>query len=377
MAQTSVCVYRARESQTEVCATNTMKEQVVSSRGPRRSAGQPKDFVQRPARRGGAPAARFSPRALFGYLPAALKAVLGVLILITLIVGYRVAASAALFQVRTIDVTGTTRTSAEEIEGLTRRAVSRTGVWRADLNAISRELSRLPGVRRAVVSRVLPDRLRVRVTERVPVAVVRTGAGHFVWVDDEGIALGEMKPDDQVPAFFIRGWNEEGTDEARQENAERVKKYLELVGEWNAAGLSDRISEVTLVDVRDIRVQLAGKDSQIEVRLGSQDPGPRLKIALDTLDEYKQTPRGSAITYVDLQTGRVIIGFSSGNRATTDSSAAAAQTPSQTNASTTNANVSERKTKTEKTSANDNRQKNERKPAAPKDQPTTGTGRFR
>jgi len=356
-----------------------MKEQVIASRGPRRAAAQPKGIVQRPARRNGAvPAGRsFSPRALFGYLPAALKVGLAVLVLVTLIVGYRVAASAALFQVRTIDVTGTTRTSAEEIEGLTRRAVARTGVWRADLNAISRELSRLPGVRRAVVSRVLPDRLRVRVTERLPVAIMHTAGGHFVWVDDEGVALGEMKPDDQMPAFFVRGWNEEGTEEARQENVERVKKYLELVREWNALGLSERVSEVTLVDVRDIRVQLAGKDSQIEVRLGSQDPGQRLKIALDTLDVYKQTPRGSAITYVDLQTGRVVIGFSSGNNLASDSSDVATPTPGQTSPANTNSNAGEKRTQTERTTGNDNRHRNERKPAAPKDSPTPGTGRFR
>ena len=357
-----------------------MKEQVIASRGPRRSAAQPKGIVQRPARRNGAiPAGRsFSPRALFAYLPAALKVGLAVLVLITLIVGYRVAASAALFQARTIDVMGTTRTSAEEIEGLTRRAVARTGVWRADLNAISRELSRLPGVRRAVVSRVLPDRLRVRVTERVPIAIVHTAGGHFVWVDDDGVALGEMKPDDQMPAFFVRGWSEEGTEEARQENVERVKKYLELVREWNALGLSERVSEVTLVDVRDIRVQLAGKDSQIEVRLGAQDPGPRLKVALDTLEVYKQTPRGSAITYVDLQTGRVVIGFNSGNKTTSDSSdTATTPTPGQTGAANTNTNAGGRRTQSEKPAANDNRQRNERKPAAPRDSPTTGTGRFR
>ena len=43
---------------------------------------------------------------------------------------------------------------------------------------------------------------------------------------------------------------------------------------------------MTLIDVRDVRVQLAGKDSQIEVRLGSQEPGPRLKVALDALDLF-------------------------------------------------------------------------------------------
>jgi cell division protein FtsQ len=256
---------------------------------------------------------------MFAYLPAALKSLLAILILAGLVVGYRFAASAALFQAQTIDVSGTSRTSAEEIQGLTRRAVAHTGVWRADLSALSAELSRLPGVRRAVVTRVLPDRIRVRIIERSPVAVIRTSSGHFVWVDDDGVMLGEMKSDDRMPEFFVRGWNEESGDDARLENVERVRKYLELVSEWDASGLSSRVSEVTLSDLHDVRAQLAGADSQIEVRLGAQDPGPRLQIALQALDTYKQTPRGSSITYVDLQTGRVVIGFSSGGKVAGDS----------------------------------------------------------
>ncbi len=268
-----------------------MKEQVISPRGVRRSSAKSKGYVQRPARRDGSGSreSSFSPRVLFAYVPKALKVVLGILILVTLLVGYRVAASAKLFQVRAIDITGTSRTSAEEMEGLARRAVARTGVWRADLTALSNELGRLPGVRRAVVSRVLPDGLRIRVTERVPIAVVRTTAGHFVWVDDDGVALGEMKLDDQMPPFFIRGWNEDGTDEARAENIARVQKYQEAVREWNAVGLAGRVSEVTLIDVRDVRAQLAAPDSQIEVRLGSQDLGHRLQRALEELDRYKHS----------------------------------------------------------------------------------------
>src|SRR2546427_11197852 len=189
-----------------------MREQVIASRGSRRDTAS-KGFVQRPARRDGSAAGRtrnFSFRALFGYVPFALKGILAILTIVMLIVGYRAAASASMFQVRGIDGIGASRTSADAIEGLTRRAVARTGVWRADLSALSVELGRLPGVRRATVTRVLPDRLRVRITERVPVAVVHTAGGHFVWVDDEGVTLGEMKPSDQMPAFFVRGWSEEG-----------------------------------------------------------------------------------------------------------------------------------------------------------------------
>ena len=177
-------------------------------------------------------------------------------------------------------------------------------------------------MRRAVVTRVLPDGLRVRITERVPTAVVRTSAGHFVWVDDEGVALGEMKTTDQMPPFFIRGWNEDGTNEARQENAERVKKYQEALREWQTAGVVERVSEISLFDVHDVRAQLAGKDSDIEVRLGSRELGRRLKEALDVLDEYKQTPRGSSITYADYQGDHVLLGFSSGGKVTAGSESA-------------------------------------------------------
>jgi cell division septal protein FtsQ len=304
-----------------------MKEQVIANRGPRTSrsaAAQPRGFVQRPARRdgtAGGKARTFSPRVLFGYVPSALKFVLVILALVTLFVGYRVAASASLFQVRRVDVTGTSRISPAEIEVLTRRAAAKTGVWRADLSAISSELQRLPGIRSAVVTRVLPDGLRVRVTERVPVAVVRTSAGHFLWVDEEGVALGEMKNTDSVPSFFIRGWNEDGTEEARKDNAEKVQKYSEVAREWGALGLSERVSEVNLLDLQDVRAQLAGNDSQIEVRLHGQDWGERLKQALEALDNYRHTSGGSSITYIDSQAGRIVFGTTSGSKVSTTSEA--------------------------------------------------------
>ena len=251
-----------------------------------------------------------------------LKIAAAILVIVMLIVGYRAAAAASLFRVRAIDITGTSRTSAEEMESLVRRAVSRTGVWRADVAAISSELERLPGVRRAVVARVLPDRLRIRITERQPVAVVRTSAGHFIWVDEDGVSLGEMKSTDQLPPFFIRGWNDDGTEDVISSNVERVQKYLELAREWLNAGLAERVSEVNLIDIRDVRVQLAGDDSQIEVRLGGEDATQRLKSALEVLDRYKQATNGSVITYVDSQGPRVTLGFSSGNKLKTNSEAA-------------------------------------------------------
>ncbi|MGB7923203.1 MAG: FtsQ-type POTRA domain-containing protein, partial [Pyrinomonadaceae bacterium] len=247
------------------------------------------------------------------YMPLVAKSVLTLAALALIIAGYRAAASASFFQARNVDVSGATRASADEIRAVVRRTVAPTGVWKADLAAISRALEDVPWVRKAVVSRVLPDGLRVRVTERAPRAVVRTAAGRLVWVDEDAVSLGAMSPADQMPAFFIRGWDEAGTDPARAENRERMAKYLEMLREWETAGLVERVSEVNLFDVRDVRAQLAGNDSLVEVRLGSKEFGKRLGNALRVLDEQRDTPRAAAITYLDATIDkRVIVGFNSG-----------------------------------------------------------------
>jgi cell division protein FtsQ len=269
---------------------------------------------QRPARRESSSEALVARlRAILGYLPAFLKLGLAIVIGIVIFAGYRAAASASFFQVRKIEVQGAARVSADDIQAIVRKEVEKTGVWKADLNGMNARLEQLPWIRTAVVSRVLPDGIRVRITERVPRAVVRTASGRFRWVDDDAVLLGEMLPTDQIPAFFLRGLNEEDPVGARAENRERVGKFMALQQDWDAAGLSERVSEVNLIDIRDVRAQLAGDNSEIEVRLGSQDHGKRLRDALNVLDSQKQTANGSHISYIDLSQGkRAIVGLTSG-----------------------------------------------------------------
>ena len=269
---------------------------------------------QRPARRAPAESIGARLKSLLAYVPLALRIGVIAIILLIAFVGYRAAASASFFQVRRIEMKGAARASVDEIQTVVRRDVSQTGVWRADLPELSKHIERLPWVRTAVVTRVLPDGIRIRITEREPKAVVRTSAGRFIWVDDDAVYLGEMSPADQMPAFFLRGWNEDDSAAAQAENRERIGKFLELQRDWNAQGLSERVSEVNLLDLHDVRVQLAGDDSQIEVRLGSQDQGARLSKALTVLDAQRQTARGPLISYIDLTQGkRAIVGLVTGN----------------------------------------------------------------
>lgn len=302
-----------------------MREQIVAQKvGNRTGIGKGRSGVgQRPARRDREPGESIAVRlrSLLGYVPLALRLGLIAIVCLIAIVGYRAAASADFFQVRRVETRGTVRASIEEIQAAVRRDVRETGVWQADLREVSKHLERLPWVRSAVVTRVLPDGMRVRISERQPRAVVRTSSGRFIWVDDDAVYLGEMAPTDQMPGFFLRGWNEDESKAGQDENRDRVSKFLDLQRDWDGQGLSERVSEVNLMDPRDVRVQLGGDDSQIEIRLGAQDQGARLKKALVVLDAQRQTVRGPLISYIDLSQGkRAIVGLVTGSHTVAEES---------------------------------------------------------
>ena len=278
---------------------------------------------QRPAKR---PAESIGARlrSLLGYVPTALRIGLIAIVCLLGVVIYRAAAAASFFQIKKIETKGAARASVDDIQTTVKHDVAESGVWRADLQAMSQHLERLPWVRTAIVTRVLPDGIRVRITERQPRAVVRTSSGRFMWIDEDAVYLGEMAPTDQMPAFFLRGWNEEEGGQA--ENRQRVAKFLELQKEWDGQGLSERVSEVNLQELHDVRVQLAGDDSQIEIRLGAQEQGARLRKALTVLDAQRQTARGPLISYIDLSQGkRAIVGLTTGNHTVAEGAESPAQ----------------------------------------------------
>jgi cell division septal protein FtsQ len=292
-----------------------VREQVITPRAGRVAAkGRGAVSVQRPNTR--RPAASkdsrqkgFEWKSALPYVPALLKTVLAVALGLLAYLGYRTAVSTSFFKVKTVDVAGASHASREDIRAAVLR-LSNAGVWQADLEVVAKELRELPWVRDAVVTRVLPDGLRVRVTEREPRVISRTGGGRLVWVDDDGVVLGAAAPSDDD--FFIRGIDETHTAEAAKHNSARVSVARELSREWAQAGLTKRVSELNLEDLDDVRVQLAGQDAAVEVRLGKEEFGKRLRQALEVLDAQRATPRGPYITYVDVSQGkRAVLGTAS------------------------------------------------------------------
>ncbi|MFL6256686.1 MAG: cell division protein FtsQ/DivIB [Pyrinomonadaceae bacterium] len=293
-----------------------MREQVITPRAGRVGAGSKGRgvSVQRPNNRRARPATSkdsrqksFAWRSALPYVPAMLKLVLAVALGLLAYLGYRTAVSASFFKVRSVDVAGATRASREEIRAAVLR-LSNAGVWQADLEVITKELKELPWVRDAVVTRVLPSGLRVRVTEREPRIIARTSGGRLVWVDDDAVQLGAATPSDED--FFVRGLEEGSGEQARRNNRARVEAALALKGDWDKTGLSKRVSEIDLGDLEDVRVHLAGDDAGVQVVLGGQDYVKRFRAAVGKLDEKGRVQNGQCVSYINMTTGRsAILGF--------------------------------------------------------------------
>ncbi|MDQ2745980.1 MAG: FtsQ-type POTRA domain-containing protein [Acidobacteriota bacterium] len=212
------------------------------------------------------------------FLAAAILFCLGCLSLI----GYRTATASSFFDVKAIDVRGVNRASKDDIERLARLQTNKSGVWNADLSDIKTNIEKLMFVKSAVVSRVLPDGLRVNVTERVPRVVIRLKSGD-VWADEDAVMLGTVKDDETRPPFVLRGWDESKSDKSAKENQERVKICLKMLNDWQDFDLASRVSSVNLADLQDPQAIVQDSGEFVTISLGKENFGKRLQKALEVV----------------------------------------------------------------------------------------------
>lgn len=205
------------------------------------------------------------------------------------LMGYRTVTASSFFDTKTIDVRGVTRASKDDIERIVRLQTQKSGVWNADLADIKIDVEKLMFVKSAVVSRILPDGVRVSVNERIPRVVVRMKA-RDIWADEESVLLGAVKEDETRPPFVLRGWDESKSDKAAKDNQERVKIYLKMLNDWQDYDLAKRVSEVNLTDLQNPEISIPDSGNQMTISLGRENFGKRLRGALEGL-----TGKGSTI----------------------------------------------------------------------------------
>jgi cell division protein FtsQ len=162
-------------------------------------------------------------------------------------------------------------------------------IFRVSLAERRADLERLPWVEHATVTRLLPDRLRVQIQERTPVAFVRQGA-QIGLVDANGVLL-DMATDAGVDAHYsfpvltgIEAADPLSTRAARMAIYQRFIKELDSTGK----GFSKSVSEVDVTDPEDVKALVPGGSSEVLVHFGDEQFLARYNEFEKHLPEWQQ-----------------------------------------------------------------------------------------
>jgi cell division protein FtsQ len=142
-------------------------------------------------------------------------------------------------------------------------------IFFVSLSERRRKLEEIPWVERATVMRVLPDRIRVQVVERQPVAFVREGQ-QIGLVDASGVLLtmpAAMMAQHHYSFPVVTGIDPRDPLAAR---TGRMAVYERLLAELDANNqhLSEQISEIDLTDPEDARVLMPEQGADILAHFG-------------------------------------------------------------------------------------------------------------
>jgi cell division protein FtsQ len=147
------------------------------------------------------------------------------------------------------------------------------------------QLEQIPWVESASVMRFVPNRLKIEIHERTPVAFARVGSR--ISLIDAGGTLMELPRNHKYSFPVILGMN---PGEPLSTRAPRMKAYNELIRQLDSGGArySQDLSEVDLSDLDDVKVRVNDPAGDVLVELGSSDYLKRYKIYVSHVQEWRQ-----------------------------------------------------------------------------------------
>jgi cell division protein FtsQ len=147
------------------------------------------------------------------------------------------------------------------------------------------QLEQIPWVESASVMRFVPNRLKVEIHERTPVAFARVGPRIFL-IDAIGTLM-ELPQKHKYSFPVILGMN---PGEPLSTRVPRMKAYNELVQQLDSGGArySQDLSEVDLSDLDNLKVRVNDPQGDVLVELGSSDYLKRYKTYVSHVQEWRQ-----------------------------------------------------------------------------------------
>ncbi len=151
------------------------------------------------------------------------------------------------------------------------------------------ELQKIPWVESATVQRVLPNRIRVELTERTPVAFSRNG-NELSLIDGHGVLLDRPEGED-LHFPIVSGVSADVPDDQREK---RMQLYQDAIKDMELVrgGSSEDISEVDLSDPKDLRVVMTGlsrtaSSLAITIHFGAADFKEKYRKLVENFSEWQ------------------------------------------------------------------------------------------
>lgn len=147
------------------------------------------------------------------------------------------------------------------------------------------QLEQIPWVESASVMRFVPNRLKVEIKERTPVAFARVGPRIFLI--DAGGTLMELPQKHKYSFPVILGMN---PGEPLSTRLPHMKAYNELVQELDSSGAhySQDLSEVDVSDLDNVKVRVNDPAGDVLVELGGSDYLKRYRTYVSHVQEWRQ-----------------------------------------------------------------------------------------
>jgi cell division protein FtsQ len=175
------------------------------------------------------------------------------------------------------------------------------------LDARRSALEELSWVESAGVQRILPNHIRVEITERTPVAFLRNGT-ELALIDAHGVILDRPRGED-LHFPIVTGLSD---NVLRDERARRVQTYQDFLKDIDVvrANSSDRVSEIDLSNPRDLRAVMSGigaaNDAQaVSIQFGQSDFAAKYRLVVDNFAQWQAS--NGRVRSIDLQYSRQVI----------------------------------------------------------------------
>src|SRR6266496_5502502 len=170
------------------------------------------------------------------------------------------------------------------------------------LDERQKQLQQIPWIESASVMRFAPDRIKIQVKERTPVAFAQIGSK--IMLADAGGVLMVLSSKKKYSFPVILGMS---SSQPLSTRFAQMKIYNQLVRELDSEGAhySQDLSEVDLSDPEDVKVLTNDPDGEVLVHLGSSNYLDRFKIYVAHLREWRA--QFAKLESVDLRYDRQII----------------------------------------------------------------------